>query len=166
VVDAKDSAFSNLRVWVDGNADGVSQADELKSLTDLGITKLNLDAKQNVSQNNGNWVGITSTYETADGASHAAADVWFAQGATSSVSQSVSNLSGALSSFNAAAAAATENATKLDLPSATNTSVAALASAIGSYDNQLTAASNSVATEETQRLKALLTGNTAVASQQ
>jgi hypothetical protein len=61
--------------------DGVSQADELKSLTDLGITKLNLDAKQNVSQNNGNWVGITSTYETADGASHAAADVWFAQGA-------------------------------------------------------------------------------------
>jgi hypothetical protein len=84
VVDAKDSAFGNLRVWVDGNADGVSQADELKSLTDLGITKLNLDAKQNVSQNNGNWVGITSTYETADGASHAAADVWFAQGATSS----------------------------------------------------------------------------------
>jgi hypothetical protein len=160
VVDAKDSAFSNLRVWVDGNADGVSQADELKSLQDLGITKLNLDAKQNVSQNNGNWVGITSTYETADGASHAAADVWFAQGSTSSVSQSVSNLSGALSSFNAAAAAAIDNATKLDLPSATSASVAALASAIGSYDNtQLTAASNSAATEDSQRLKALLTGN-------
>jgi hypothetical protein len=77
VVDAKDSAYADLRVWVDGNADGVSQSDELKSLDSLGITKLNLDVTKDVSLNNGNFVGLTSTYETADGASHTAADVWF-----------------------------------------------------------------------------------------
>jgi hypothetical protein len=160
VVDAKDGAYADLRVWVDGNADGVSQQDELKSLTDLGITKLSLNGKTDVSVQNGNFIGITSTYETADGASHAAADVWFSVGATSNVSSSVSNLSNAMSSFNAAAATAAQNATKLEVPGNTTASVAALASAIGSYDStQLTAASNQVSTDETQRLKALLSGN-------
>jgi hypothetical protein len=158
-VDAKDSAFASLRVWVDGNADGVSQADELKSLTDLGITKLNLDAKQNVSFNNGNIVGITSTYETADGSSHAAADVWFKTDAGSdNLSSSVSGLSAALSQFGAAAAATTVNA-KLEVPSTSSTAVAALADAISSYDNKLTAVSNSAASEDSLRLKALQGGN-------
>jgi hypothetical protein len=156
VVDAKDSAYADLRVWVDGNADGVSQSDELKSLEALGITKLNLDAKQNVSLNNGNFVGITSTYETADGASHTAADVWFAMGNTASnLTSSVSSLSAAMSSFDAAAAATAANATKLEMPTTTSTAVAAMADAISSYDNKLTAVSNSAASEDTLRLKAL-----------
>ncbi len=87
-IDAKDSAFADLRVWVDGNADGVSQADELKSLADLGITKLNLDVKAGGAVNNGNILGLTSTFETADGATHAAADVWFATTPTSNLSGS------------------------------------------------------------------------------
>jgi len=153
-IDAKDAQFSNLRVWVDGNADGVSQADELKSLADLSISKLNLDAKQNVSLNNGNFVGITSTYETTDGATHAAADVWFAAGAASTnLTSSVSGLASAMSSFGAAAASST--VTKLEVPSSANMAVAAMASAISNYDNKLSATSNSASTEETLRLKAL-----------
>jgi hypothetical protein len=157
VVDAKDSQFSKLQVWVDANGDGVSQADELKSLADLNITKLNLDAKHNPSLNNGNIVGLTSTYETADGASHTAADVWFSAGATSSsLTSSVSNLSSAMSSYTSQPA--TSGSTKLEVPTSSNGSVAALASAIGSYENKLTAASHSASTEETLRLKALQNG--------
>jgi hypothetical protein len=156
VIDAKDSSFSSLQVWVDGNADGISQADELKSLASLNITKLNLDVKLDGSTNNGNTVGLTSTYETADGASHAAADVWFATGSTSAnLSGSVSSLSAALSNFAATASAATTNATKLELPNATSSTVAAMADAISHYDNKLTAVSTSVATEDALRLKAL-----------
>ena len=64
-----------------------------------------------------------------------------------------------MSSFNAAASAPADSG-KLDLPTASNSAVAALASAIGSYDStKLTAASDQAATEETQRLKSLLGGN-------
>jgi hypothetical protein len=159
VIDAKDAAFSKLQVWVDGNADGVSSADELKSLTDLGITKLSLTVKVDGSKDNGNTIGLTSTFETTDGATHVAADVWFAVSSNATtLTSSVSSLSGALSSFNAASAQ-TPQATKLEMPTANNAAVAALASAIGSYDSKLTAASNQAATEDSQRLKALLTGS-------
>jgi len=41
---AADAAYSSLRVWVDSNADGISDAGELKTLTELGITAINLNA--------------------------------------------------------------------------------------------------------------------------
>jgi hypothetical protein len=145
-------------VWVDANGDGISQADELKSLADLSITKLNLDAKQDVSLNNGNIVGITSSFETADGATHTAADVWFQMGSTAatSLSSNVSGLSSALSSFEAAASASTT--AKLEVPGNVASSAAKLASAIGSYENQLTATSYQAASDESLRLKALQGG--------
>jgi len=34
-------------------------------------------AERNISKDNGNIIGLTSSYQTTDGASHAAADVWF-----------------------------------------------------------------------------------------
>ena len=42
VMDAKDDRFADLRVWQDANGDGVSQADELQSLTDAGIASISL----------------------------------------------------------------------------------------------------------------------------
>eukprot|EP01034_Spumella_vulgaris_P043126 gene43126-53530_t len=67
VIDSGDAAFDKLKVWVDGNADGVSQADELLSLKDAGVAKLNLNAAASDINSNGNWVGLTSTFEKADG---------------------------------------------------------------------------------------------------
>lgn len=40
VIDQKDEIFSKLIVWFDHNTNGKSEANELKSLRDLGITKL------------------------------------------------------------------------------------------------------------------------------
>jgi hypothetical protein len=77
VVDAKDAGFGNLRVWVDGNSDGISQTAELKTLAALDISSLSLQTQTGVAKDNGNVLGLTSTYQTTDGASHAAADVWF-----------------------------------------------------------------------------------------
>ena len=42
LLDSHDPAWSTLQVWVDSNHDGVSQADELFSLKDAGITQIQL----------------------------------------------------------------------------------------------------------------------------
>jgi hypothetical protein len=78
VISRDDGAFRDLRVWVDNNSDGVSQAGETKTLESLGIVKIDLDATIGTTKDNGNILGLVSSYETTDGATHAAADVWFA----------------------------------------------------------------------------------------
>jgi hypothetical protein len=77
VISSDDAAFADLQVWVDANSDGVSSSGELKSLASLGIAKISTVTSVELSKDNGNLVGLVSTYETTDGASHAAADVWF-----------------------------------------------------------------------------------------
>ena len=77
VISAADAAFGDLRVWVDGNADGTSSAAELRTLDSLGITEISLTTQAGSSTDNGNILGLTSSFRTADGSSHAAADVWF-----------------------------------------------------------------------------------------
>jgi hypothetical protein len=77
VLNSQDDGFDSLQVWVDGNSDGVSTGGELKSLAELSITSISVVAERNISKDNGNIVGLTSSYQTADGASHQAADVWF-----------------------------------------------------------------------------------------
>jgi hypothetical protein len=78
VISQDDAVFNELRVWVDSNSDGVTESGELKSLSSLGITQIDLQATVGAGTDNGNVLGLTSTYQTTDGATHAAADVWFA----------------------------------------------------------------------------------------
>lgn len=40
IIDAKDSRFTDLRVWIDSVRDGFSAEDELKTLAELGITSI------------------------------------------------------------------------------------------------------------------------------
>jgi hypothetical protein len=44
VIDDKDARFGELKVWVDANANGVTDDGELKSLTELGIKSIGLSA--------------------------------------------------------------------------------------------------------------------------
>jgi hypothetical protein len=43
VIDAKDAVFSKLRLWVDANHDGISQAEELHTLPEMGVVSINLN---------------------------------------------------------------------------------------------------------------------------
>jgi hypothetical protein len=77
IVNGADGNFGDLMVWVDSDADGVSQETELHSLSSLGITELGLNAQTSTATDNGNLIGLTSNYTTSDGAVHDMADVWF-----------------------------------------------------------------------------------------
>lgn len=45
VIDAKDARFLELRVWVDANANGITDLGELKTLASLGIVSIGLSEK-------------------------------------------------------------------------------------------------------------------------
>lgn len=45
VFNSSDAMYSTLRVWKDGNADGRTDAGELKTLAELGITSINLNSQ-------------------------------------------------------------------------------------------------------------------------
>ena len=77
VINDSDSAFKELRVWVDSNSDGQSTLTELKTLEALSIRQLSLRTTTNDARENGNLLGLTSTFETTDGLTHMSADVWF-----------------------------------------------------------------------------------------
>jgi hypothetical protein len=77
VINSSDSIFSQLRVWVNTGPAGTANQGELLSLSQLGIVSLNLSTSNQVSQDNGNIVGLSSSYTTATGATGKMADVWF-----------------------------------------------------------------------------------------
>jgi hypothetical protein len=68
VVDAQDARWAELRVWQDLNQDGVSQADELKTLDELGIAGISV-AKTEYSQvlPGGNEIADLGTFIRSDG---------------------------------------------------------------------------------------------------
>ncbi len=119
-----DVQWVNLKVWVDKNSDGINQDDEMSALDSLNITKLDLNAEVTFAKNNGNLIGLTSSYHTADGLDHAMADVWFItdknqvakatglneQTATDNLQKQVSRLTQAISSFDDLQNATLENA--------------------------------------------------------
>ena len=43
VFDDKDEKYNDLRVWVDGDSDGVTDTGELKTLAELNIKSINLN---------------------------------------------------------------------------------------------------------------------------
>jgi hypothetical protein len=80
-IDAKDAAFGELKVWIDANGDGISDASELIGLLEAGVTALNLNFTRGTEMDNGNLLGLVGSYTTADGSDRAMVDVWFAKGA-------------------------------------------------------------------------------------
>jgi len=85
-ISSQDASFADLKLWVDANHDGKTDAGELHSLTELHITDLNLHASTGTAVDNGNLLALTSSYSTSDGASHDMADVWFRKDTTATAS--------------------------------------------------------------------------------
>lgn len=66
--DPGDEAYRDLLVWRDANENGVSEASELTSLSEAGITAIDLNYDES----------LQSTFSTQDGQTHQAADLFFA----------------------------------------------------------------------------------------
>src|SRR5690606_32649704 len=68
VIDSNDVQFNNLRVWQDGNSDGISQAHELKTLAAAGVVAIHLENQAMVEDvGNGNVTNAVGTFERSDG---------------------------------------------------------------------------------------------------
>ncbi|HLL18067.1 MAG TPA: heme utilization protein, partial [Rubrivivax sp.] len=78
-VNTDDAHFGELKLWVDANYDGKSDAGELRGLLEMGVLELNLNAFSSDRVDNGNLVALISSYTGTDGRSHEMADVWFAK---------------------------------------------------------------------------------------
>ncbi len=75
-VDARDARFTDLRIWRDLNQNGVSEADELSTLAELGIAALRVTNTGNrQALANGNQVADLGTFLYADGRSGSSAVV-------------------------------------------------------------------------------------------
>ncbi|MCD8349361.1 MAG: hypothetical protein LUC93_01950 [Planctomycetaceae bacterium] len=81
VIDENDAIWDKLRVWVETTEDGICEANETMSLTDAGITSINV-GYQNVREDDGkgNLIGQVGSFTRADGTEGMAADVWLQEG--------------------------------------------------------------------------------------
>jgi hypothetical protein len=142
-IDSQDSIYADLRVWVDTNADGTSQAGEIKTLAGAGVASIGLQDSAILSKDNGNLIGLTSTYQATDGSTHAAADVWFVADKRSSAATPVKPATsvGSVTPVDSAIAALHVTAAPQAAPQPDiRASVSGLAQAIGSFESIAAAA--------------------------
>jgi Ca2+-binding RTX toxin-like protein len=77
-VDATDPAFGRLRVWRDGDGDGVAAPGELQDLEALGIAAIATTYAESAGVDaNGNAHRQVGVFTRVDGTTRASADVWF-----------------------------------------------------------------------------------------
>jgi Ca2+-binding RTX toxin-like protein len=92
-IDANDALWTSLRIWRDGNDDGVSEPDEITLLSDQGLTAIStvyvnattVDAQGNAHRQIGSFTRV-------DGTTGAAEDVWFKVDPLRSTAASVLNV--------------------------------------------------------------------------
>ncbi len=77
-INAQDDNFDNLLLWFDKNQDGISQHDEIKSITEYGFLQLHLQARETEIIDQGNVIGLLSSFLTETGQERLLADVWLA----------------------------------------------------------------------------------------
>ena len=67
IFDAGDANFDNVRIWQDKNSDGISQADELHTLAEVGIASIGIDSTDTNITTNGNVQSAEGIYTKTDG---------------------------------------------------------------------------------------------------
>lgn len=130
VISNADQGFSDLKIWV--NAYDPSQPEQLLTLAQRGIASLDLAAITTSEKNNGNWIGLQSSYTTTSGATHAMADVWFV-----TLANTVTTAEAAVLTTSQVAGLATGDNQTLQ------TRVTALAQALTTFDSSTLVAVNS-----------------------
>lgn len=87
--DASDAQFADFRIWQDTNSDGISQADELKTLAERGIDAINLTLTLNEGSfdQTDNFIYGTTQYVRSDGSSGILGDVFLAYQLTAPASE-------------------------------------------------------------------------------
>jgi hypothetical protein len=78
VLNASDSDWAGLRVWVDTTGTGIFNPDDLFTMDQLGISSINLSADHVNASNNGNTILDESTFTFTDGKVGAIAGVGLA----------------------------------------------------------------------------------------
>ncbi|TBC87276.1 calcium-binding protein (plasmid) [Rhizobium leguminosarum] len=78
IISASDDRFDELRVWVDSDANGTTDDGELRSLTDLQITSIQVNAQAVNQTIEGNSVSHVASYQREDGSTDEIVDVWYA----------------------------------------------------------------------------------------
>jgi len=77
LIDKNDQAFSELGIWQDVDSNGVTDAGELHTLSELGVKSLSLQHAETTIINQGNLIGLMGSFQTEDGKIHELADIWF-----------------------------------------------------------------------------------------
>jgi len=77
VISAEDTQFDQILVWQDGDSDGVSTDAELATLTDHGISALDLDVTASDETVSGNTIDAVGTVEFDDATTGTFAEVTF-----------------------------------------------------------------------------------------
>ena len=88
-ISGADDIFSELRVWVNDGPAGTADQGRLLSMSQLGITSLNLHTSDKVTQDNGNVIGLQSSYTTESGATHELGDAWFISSASDATTPAI-----------------------------------------------------------------------------
>ena len=136
VIDANDARFDQLAVWRDANSDGVTQAGELTSLSELAITSLGLTPVVHAGIDNGNLIGLVSSYTSRDGQTHEFSDVWLANQEPVAADEAA-NLAGVLDAYSLAMSAAASSAQPVSpvlADQGLSTDVSMLAGALAQFD--------------------------------
>jgi len=77
-IDARDTAFASLRLWVDADSDGVTDTGELKTLSGYGIKAIDLSATGAGGGTGGDTIGAVGTYVRTNGTTGQVAEAYFA----------------------------------------------------------------------------------------
>lgn len=77
VIDSKDNIYNTLSLWQDTNSDGITDAGELHSLSELGVASIDLNAIATDDYEEQNRIFQTSSFSTPTGETKAINDVWF-----------------------------------------------------------------------------------------
>ena len=86
VIDAKDDIYNELQIWQDKNQNGVVDAGEIMSLSEVGIASINLAYENiDVMDESGNGHSQRGTYTKTDGTTSTVEDVWFEKDAANTV---------------------------------------------------------------------------------